>query len=781
MTSGKLRRSTFLATAFAVSARTLCVFFNLLPFAMAQVQESAPSQLSDGALVIEEIIVTAQKRERAAQDVPISMTVFTDKALEALNLSDVAEIARYTPNLEWDPSWLGASNNSSIFIRGVGQAANFAEHSTDPAVGLYLDGVYIARGVGSVMGVLDVSRVEILRGPQGTLFGKNATGGAITMITIRPTDAFSGWVDVTTGSDNRADLRLVVNLPLTDQVLTRFSVSSFNRDGYGVSMQDSTVFGDINTDYARGTLRWLPRENLTVDFIADRTRSRQGSPVISPVFIEPGPMSLAGAYNFFVAPANTVPGFGDGVFFDSRFITPSNFTNYSTGESGSDLDAQGLTAIVDWRPRDLIFTSITAYRDMESLWAVDVDGSPLTIIEDILGLDQHQFSQEFNLRGRSGPLDWLLGLYYFEEEATASGGAIVIPDLAMIEFDPLFGVPNPLFGVPLSLGIQPIVNVHRATSVAIFSHLEYAFTERLTGSAGVRFTDEEKRVSNPPGVAPVASNGNSSSFTNLSPMLGLQYFVDQHLHIYGSVSQGFRSGGFNTLVLLPRQDYLPFDPEKATSYEVGVKASGGRFMVSGAAFFVDYDDIQISVLNDFEPQILNAAEAEIKGVEVELAAALTSGLKLQAGIGYLDAKYVKLDPLGLQGLTVPITLDTKLMNTPEWSINLGLSYSTQLRHLGRLVIRGDYSWRDKSYKDAINTEELFQDAYGLLHAGATLVSNDSRWQFTLFGDNLTNEQYIQSGVAGKPLFGLVAATVAHPRTWGLSVQYRFSSEASGDH
>ena len=761
-------------------ARALCVFFSLLPFATAQSQLAAAPQASDDELVIEEIIVTAQKRERVAHDVPISMTVFTDQALEALNLSDVAEIARYTPNLEWDPSWLGASSNSSIFIRGVGQAANFAQHSTDPAIGLYLDGVYIARGVGSVMGVLDVSQVEVLRGPQGTLFGKNATGGAITMITTRPTEAFSGWADITTGSDDRADLRLVANIPLTDQVLTRFSASSFNRDGHGISLQDGTEFGDINSDYVRGTLRWLPGENLTVDFIADRTRTRQGSPVITPVFIEPGPMSLAGAYNFFVSPANTVPGFGDGVAFDTRFITPDDFTNYSTGESGSDLDVRGLTAIVDWRPGDLTFTAITAYRDMDSLWAVDVDGSPLTIIENILITDQHQFSQEFNLRGRNGALDWLVGLYYFEEEASQAGGAINMPELATVEFHPIFGIPNPLFGVPLSSGIQPEFSVHRARSAAIFSHLEYAFTERLTGSVGVRYTDEDKRVSNPPGLGPVASNGNASSFTNLSPTLGLQYFIDQDLHIYGSVSRGFKSGGFNTLVFLPRQDYLAFDPEHATSYEVGVKARGGRFTVAGTAFFVNYDDIQISVLNDFEPQILNAAEAELKGVEIEVAAALTTGLKLQAGIGYLDAKYVRLDQ-ALPGLTVPITLNTELMNTPKWSINLGLNYSTQLQRIGRLEIRGDYSWRDKSYKDAINTEELFQAAFGLLHAGATLVSNDGRWQFTLFGDNLTNERYIVSGVAGKPFFGLVAATFARPRTWGLSVRYRFGSKGSRDH
>ena len=754
-------------------ARSLCAFLSLLPFAAAQSQSSAPSQASDDEFVIEEIIVTAQKRERAAQEVPISMTIFTGLELEALNLTNVAEIASYTPNLEWDQSFLGASNFSSIFIRGVGQAANFAEGSSDPAVGLYLDGVYVGRALGSVLGILDVSQVEVLRGPQGTIFGKNATGGAITMLTTRPTQNFSGWADITTGTDSRSDLRLVVNGPLSNQVLARFSASSLNQDAYGVSLQNGTEFGDINTDYARGALRWLPGDSLTVDFIADWSRTRQSSPVTTLVFANPDPLSLTGAYNFFVAPTNTVPGFGDGVPWDSRFITPDSFTNYSTAASGSDLDVQGLTAIVDWRPGSLTFTSITAYRDMESLWSVDSDASPLTIVGNTNGTDQHQFSQELNLRGRNGPLDWLVGLYYFEETVRGSGGAILIPEVATVPFDPIFGVPNPLFGIPLTPGVQGVVAEDSARSVAIFSHLEYAFTERLVGSVGVRYTEEEKRTTDLEGSGLVASGGNANTFTNLSPMIGIQYFLAQDLQIYGSVSQGFKSGGFNTLVLLPRENYLPFDPEEVTSYELGVKASRRRYTLTGAIFFADYDNIHISVLNNVEPQIRNAAKAEIKGLEVELAAALTADLKLQAAVGYLDAKYVELDEAGLQGLIIPVTLDSRLMNTPRWSINLGLNYSTQLQRIGRLVIRGDFSWRDDSYKDAINTEELFQDAFGLLHASASVLSNNGRWQFTLFGHNLTNEKHIQSGVANKPDFGVVVTNVAHPRQWGVRVQYRF--------
>jgi len=757
---------------------TLFVFFSLVISATADSQEITARPAIDDGSIIDEIVVTAQKREKAAQDVPISMSIFAGFDLEALHLSNVADVARYTPNLEWDQSFFGASNSSAIFIRGVGQGPNFAEHSSDPGVGVYLDGVYIGRSVGSALSVLDISQVEVLRGPQGTLFGKNTIGGAVTLVSTRPTENLSGWADATTGSDSRSDLRLAVNIPITDQVWTRFSAASLNQDGYGISLQDGTEFGEVNTDTARGALRWLVGDDLMIDFNADWTRTHEASPTNTLIFANADPLSLTGAYNFFVAPTNTVDGFGIGVPWDSRFVTPGNFTNYATGRSGSDLDSQGVTAIVDWRPGELTFTSITAYREMDSQWAMDADLSPLTIVEDIIGLDQHQFSQEFNLQGRHGSLDWLVGLYYFDEEASSFGGVIIVPEVATVEFDPLFGVPNPLFGVPLSspgvaAGDVPLVNDHSARSVAVFSHLEYEFSDRLSGFAGLRYTSEEKRVSNPPGIGLVASNGNSETFTNASPTLGLQYFLDEGLQIYGSVSQGFKSGGFNTLVIVPRQDYLSYAPEEVTSFELGAKASLERYTVTAAAFFADYEDIQIAVLNGVEPQTLNAAEAEIKGVELELVAALTTDLKLQAGVGYLDTEYTRLDEAGLAGLEIPVTLDSKLMDTPEWSFNLNLIYSTELRRIGRLTIRGDYSWRDKTYKDAINTEELIQDAYGLLHAGATLVSENRRWEFTLFGDNLTDEKYIRSGTAAKPTFGLVFANFARPRTWGLRVQYRF--------
>jgi iron complex outermembrane receptor protein len=634
-----------------------------------------------------------------------------------------------------------------------------------------VDGVYIGRALGSVMGILDISQVEVLRGPQGTLFGKNATGGAVTIRTTRPNDDFSAWAEVTAGSDNRGDLRFVVNAPLTDQLLTRFSASSLNRDGYGASLQDGTEFGDVNTDHVRGALRWLPRENLTVDLIADFTRSHQGSAVTTLLFAEPGPDSLTGAYNFFVAPTNEVPGFGTGVPWDSRFITDEYFTNYSTAESGSELDTYGLTAIVNWSRGDLELKSITGYRTMDSWWGLDADLSPLTIVEDIQETEQRQFSQEFNLRGAGASLDWLLGLYYFEEEAVVSGGVILIPEVFTVPSDPVYGIPNPLYERPFG-GLRSKFNTTGASSLAGFAHLDCAFTERLSGALGARYTVEEKRTRNPPGAVPVASNGDSETFENFSPMASMQYFIDRNMQIYGSVSQGFKSGGFNTLVVHPIDQYQLFDPEEVTSYELGLKVSRERFNLAGSIFVVNYDEIHTSVLDDTVPKILNVAEAEIRGFELELVAAITSSLRAQAGIGYLDAEYTKLNPRGLQDLTIPVTLDSSFMNAPEWSFNLGLDYSRQIQS-GRFEFRADYAWQDKIFNDAINTEELVQGAFGLLHARVSLGSNSGHWQFSLFGNNLTNEKYIQSGLADKTDMGGAVANYARPRQWGFSVRYRF--------
>lgn len=729
----------------------------------------------DSKSVIEEIIVTAQRRDQSLFEVPVSMAVFDGDEIEGLRLTSIAEVARYTPNVEWDQTNLGSANTSSIFIRGIGTPPGFFERTADPSVGIYLDGVYIARTVGSVLSVHDVAQIEVLRGPQGTLFGRNTTGGAVTVVTNRPTGDFSGWGDVTTGSDNRFDARLTVNAPVTDALLTRFSASSLNQDGYGESLQDGTKYGDINSDSVRAALRWLPGDEWTIDFMLDWSRSRQGPPANTLLLAEPGPMSLSGAYNFFVAPTNSVEGFGDGVPWDERFITDNDFTNYATGDSRSDVDSHGITAIIEWRPSNLRVNSITSYREMDSEWALDVDLSPVVILEDKVGTEQWQFSQEVTVQGISGRLDWLAGLYYFEEEAKGSDSIAFVPELANVEFDPVFGNPNPLFGVPLATnGLDLATPTGRAESLAAFAHLNVEFTEEFRGFLGVRYTSEDKEAVDP-SMLLVTGGPSTESFTDTSPTVGLQYFFDLNFQLYASVSQGFKSGGFSTILASPTEHFPSFEPEEVTTYELGVKVRRDRFNIAAATFFTDFENIQVPVI-DVSPQILNAAEAEMKGFEIDVMAAVTDEFSVDAAIGYVDAEYTRLDESGLQGLAVPITLESELQNAPRWSVNVGLQYATQLHRLGTLSLRGDYAWRDRTYKDALNTPELVQEELGLLYAAATLESVDGRWLFTLFGDNLTDETYIVAGASNIPQFGLVVATYGRPRTWGLSVRYSF-----GDH
>jgi iron complex outermembrane receptor protein len=757
------------------SARVLCLF---LPLALILLLASVPGRAQGTAAepkaddadgFIEEIVVTAQKRERSFHDVPISLTVFENAEIEALKLTDIAGVARYTPNVVWDRSFLGAGNFSSIFIRGIGQSASFFEGSADPAVGVYLDGVYIGRAIGSVLGIHDVDQVEVLRGPQGTLFGRNTTGGAITVMTLQPGPVLSGWGEVTTGSDSRLDARGVLNVPISGTVFTRFSASSLNQDGYGTSLQTGAEFGDVNIDSARAALRWLPSDNLDVRLSYDRSRTRQNAPMLTLAAADPGPMSLAGAYNFFVAPANSVEGFGDGILYDERFVTPSEFTNYATGQTLTNVDSDGLTAVVEWRAGEVTVKSITGYRSLESAWGSDSDLSPLTIVESTIGTDQDQFSQEFTLQGASGHLAWLAGAYYIDEDVSGENFVLIIPDVAEAPVDPVFGVPNPLFGVPLSDSGPGTSS--SAESVAAFLHLDYAVSDRLSAFAGLRYTHEEKTAIDNSGI--VANGQTSKSFDNLSPTVGLQYFVDPGLQFYASASRGFKSGGFNVLVLIPRDDFLPFKPEEISAFELGVKMLREQYSLAAATFLYDYQDIQFPVFNNVAPEFRNAAEAEVKGAEVELVIAPTSAIKIQAGISYLDANYTRLDADDLAGLVAPINVDNQLPNAPEWTINFGIRWSRDLGQFGRLTLRGDYSWRDDLHKDAINTPEVAQAAHGVLFAAAELESDDSRWTVTLFGDNLTDERYIAAGGSNKPDFGLVYATYARPRTWGLSARYNF--------
>jgi iron complex outermembrane recepter protein len=713
---------------------------------------------------LEEIIVTARKREESLQDTPISVTALTADALEARNIETTKALGDFTPNLVSNNGSSVSGNNSaaSYFIRGIGQIDFLL--NTDPGVGLYLDEVYIARSMGSVLDLVDVERVEILRGPQGTLFGRNTIGGAIAIRSRPPAEkpAFQG--EIVAGSDDLIGGKVVVDLPLSDTLLTQVAASYDSRDGYVHRIEDGIDLGDIDGGSARAALRWLPGDAWRVDLAVDGSRHREESPPTTATALN-GASAFGGFYNAVLSGSlNCVPPPGstaDPACFNEQFVTGSLDSTHATFHSQSDLDAWG-AAVTAAREADdgPAFKSITAYRSVEALGFRDGDNSPHVIAQTKDTWDHEQLSQELQLAGTaaSDVVDWIVGLYYFEEQGT---------NLNFVDFAPVF--------------IQSGGSVDN-DSWAAFGQATWRFAERWSLTGGLRYTDETKRFTPdqfviadrgtglPPGTPLLPSVEAETSISELTPMVNLAFRWSDDAMTYVTYSEGFKSGGFTQRVFPPLPAVPSFDPEFARSYEIGTKltAFDDRLRLNGAAFFTDYEDLQVQVLLGVAPITQNAAAAEIQGFELELTARPTAALLLEAGVGYTDAEYTEI---GAQ--VIGLTLDKEFAQIPEWTINAGASYDFALPTGGVLRPRVNWSYHSATFMDALNTPEIRQSAYDLVSASLSYTTPGERWQATLSGTNLTDERYFTSGFADLPVSGIAEVVVARPREWALSVRYRF--------
>ncbi|WP_321390236.1 TonB-dependent receptor [Emcibacter sp.] len=750
------------------------------------------SETSAEEIILEEITVTARKVSENLQDTPVSVAAFTGNNMEARGITDVSEISDYTPNMQFDftAPLSGSSNAAVIFIRGVGQT-DF-NHNVDPGVGVYIDGVYLARSVGGVLDLLDVERIEVLRGPQGTLFGKNTIGGAVSVTTKKPGADFEGKVSATYGRFDRIDINGMINIPLNeDKVALRLSGNSQSRDGFAYRA-DGVSLGGKDSTSARATLYWDVTDSLDITLSGDWSTADEDSPVESLIAINPDAQLII-LNNIFVA---TDP---SGIF-DDRFVVDSldvgGVMDYGTSDRiGSEYDIYGISMTLDWNIAGIDVKSITAYRDMDMSFGRDADHSPLIIQGTANEIEHEQFSQEFNITGTAfdDKLDWLFGALYFEEQSYNYAVVPIVPGLfqnpgleAMAlslpdgaDKERLLGIVN---GGASGGGPDSIDN----KSYAAFLHTSYHFTEQFTLTAGLRYTHEKKYVNVQsmffelaqllPEGAPIpdafyqlTDTDDEKEFDNLSAHLNLEYRWNDDVMTYLSYSEGFKSGGFNARYLSPRPAPISFDEEEVTSYEFGIKSElfDRRLRLNISAFYSDYTNIQVSAVQNGEPFTQNAAEATIKGFEVEFTARPTEALTLMGGIGYLDAGYDSLEPGTL------VTLDDMFVDTPEWSFNIAAEYMLPLSDSAELVFRGDYSYRTEFANDATNTPGLIQDGYGLLNGGITLDFVETGLSVSVFGRNLTDEYYIMSGWADIGSIGLVDGTWGRPREWGVTVGYHF--------
>lgn len=721
----------------------------------------ADDTLRTGAL--EEVVVTAQKREQNLQEVPLPVTAFTAADIERRNFTNIAQLAEFTPNVIFDTttSVSGLSSGAAIFIRGIGQL-DFAL-TTDPGVGTYVDGVYASRSVGGVIDTLDVARVEIMRGPQGTLYGRNTMGGAINITTRRPGDTFGGDVELTLGSFDRVDARGAIDLPLTPELGLRIAASSKKRDGYVDRVLMGDELGDENRQAARASLLYSG-ETFELHATADYAHIDENSAGSVLVGITQAPNVVV--FNAFDAPGNAVPGFGSSVPYDGRFITGDPDKTFATGPTGTKLDLAGAAVTMTWSLPNIEIKSISAYRETDGEFFRDPDNSPLTITHTSNPEYHHeQLSQELQFTGDAGDnvFEYVAGLYYMTEEGTDSVLVPLAPSLGFIT------------------NKADIDN----DSYAAYGQGTYYLTEHWRVTGGVRYTQDDKSYDpfqrilfGPAGPAPgvsvplVPDQRLSQTFDQTTGRVAIEFLPSDDLLYYASFTQGFKSGGFNIRYVVPRAAALPFDPETLDSYEAGFKwqSANDRVRLNGTAFYMEYSDIQVQV---FEigggPLTQNSGTAEIKGAELELVA-VAGNLRIGMGLGYTDAAYTDLNPPTV-ALAASLTKDAKLPNTPEFTANTSVEYDI-VKSWGLLGLRIDYLHTDDVYNDAQNSPFLFQDAYDLWNGSVRYTTPDESWEVVVFGTNLGDKRYISSGDSNFGL-GFHEANYNRPREVGLTVRWHF--------
>ena len=732
---------------------------------------------------IEEIIVTAQKREESLQDTPVAVTAFTETAIEARGLDDISKIANFTPNLVFDTTSpiSGLSSGAIAFVRGIGNS-DFSL-TTDPGVGIYVDGVYMSRSAGGVLDVLDIERIKVLRGPQGTLFGRNTIGGAINITARKPGNELGGQVAVTAGNFERRDVRASVDVPISDQLRATIAVSEKNRDGFVDRVLVGDRLGDDDEFSFRGVVVFEPADSLDFLLSIDHTEIDEQSAGSVLHGFTPG----AGTVGYGLA---TFGDIGMGLADLARYITDgADDISYATGASGTELDIDGVSFIGTYHGANFDLKYTLSHRQTEGGFNRDPDNSPHAITETLNpDYDHEQTTHEIQLTGAAldGRLKYVAGLYAFDEKGTDN------------VYVPVF-LPTPDLAVGFPAAIHNLADVDNKSEAA-YLQLTWDLNEIFSVTGGFRHTRDDKEFvytqyiaadidGNPlpffpgavtetgdfrPGLLPIVGNGSGvvdDSFKETTCKFG----VDAHLFdgtlIYYSFSQGFKSGGF----VLRYVEYAPqvrtFEPELLDTHEVGVKWQGfdDRVRLNAGAFRSDYQEVQVTFFDSLGgPVTANSGSVDIAGLELELTALVTANLRLDVGYGYLDADYDEINPIA--GLSLTIDESAKLVNAPAHSFNAGLEYGIPLQG-NELALRLDYACTDDVFNDSQNSPFLLQKAYDTLNASLRFSMGESL-DVVAFVENLTDERFVESGDSNFGL-GFHEANYNRPREYGVTLRYRF--------
>ncbi|MEM9690633.1 MAG: TonB-dependent receptor [Pseudomonadota bacterium] len=728
-------------TFFAVAA--------LAPLTLSTVLMPGDALAQDQAeLALEEITVTARRREESLQDVPVAITAISGEQLTNIGATDLTEIQAFSPNLVIYPG-RNQSTTITAFVRGIGQADPL--WGVDPGVGIYLDDVYMARPQGALLDVFDVERVEVLRGPQGTLYGKNTIGGAIKYVSKPLTDEINGAVSYTFGEYETSELRASVGGALIDGVLrARAAAAIIENDGFGENLFTGDPVANKDTTAYRLAVEWLATDNLSVKLTYDKTDDSAAPKGYKRLEANPNCAVFLITCDPLGNPFNVEAG-----------LEPTNGTESNGGSLTATWDISDA-----WTAK-----LISAYRESDSNNNIDFDTTPAPITDVFAIYYDEQYTHEVQVLYDAGDrLAGVAGIYYLDGEA---GGLV-----RNIFFGAIFGTTN---------------GITETESISAYTDWSYSLTDKLRLNAGVRVIAEEKRgIALNQGfsdatfttvTATTADYDQTEDFDSVAPKFGLDYRLNDDVLLYGHVSQGFKSGGFNVRAQSTAfpDSALPFDDEELTNFEFGMKGAflDGQATLNTALFWGDYTDIQVSTFTDFDSDgdgtddaffgsFLNAGEATISGIEVEWSLAPTNldWLRLSGNLNYLDtdADEVDLNDNGLADVQV-------ITNAPQKTAAVFADMFAPIGN-GVLTARLGFSYRDATLmtNEGEGTIPLEQGAYQLWNA--SLAYTVDQWDFAVHAKNIGDKEYLTNGY-NIPVLGIKTGSLGNPRMVIASVGYSF--------
>lgn len=742
------------------------------------VSVAAQAQSSNQGFAIEEVIVTAQKRAQSLQEVPIALSAFGSDTVKQLGANDFKGLTAVTPGFSVSG---GSGAFPSPYIRGIG--SNVTSVGSDPSIGVYIDGVYAARKGGALSDLMDIQRVEVLKGPQGTLFGRNSIGGAISITTAKPENELAGMLGVEMGNyDNRA-LKGMVNLPLIDDtLLLRVAGSVRKRDGWQENIPGGPDGDDRDRANGRVKLAWLPSDNVEVEFSSTWNRTDEVATYAESVVADTS--VIAGLPVGNLAQIN-----------DDKLSANDNLNPWGLASTRDPLvptferSLRAHSLNVSWdMSEELTLTSITSYRSYETSAAREYDGTEYLIGNNENSTENNDtLGQEFRLNGSSEAADWFVGMSATQEAADMR---------FMIGLLDFLG----------ANGGQPFYEdsfVKADTqSYALYGDYTWHATDNLNVTFGARYSYDDKsidydtstQVNGAAGlgglgfIMPIPqqfldTNGNpyatelSDSWTDISPRVVVDYFINSDIMLYASLARGYKSGGFNTypsvvqdntdpnfLMVLPEAT-ASVEPETTINLELGIKSTwlDERLTLNASVYAMKYDELQVQVISGQTVQLANAGKASSQGVEVEFKYYVTPNLKLQGNIAWMDTEYDEFARGSVDYAGTPLRF------SPEWTGSLGVDYTVQLAELGELRTFVNYSYKD----DHLLSETYGESSYSLLSARVSFYSLDGAWEVSMFGNNLTDESYLSNYVEQMNGFGFTSANRNEPRTYGAELTYNF--------